>query len=109
MVALTISDPRATQAVTGASEYSDVGTYREFVETNYGGFERSCLSKARFDSRREARSMVRNGRRSNGQLEAYHCSNCDAWHLGHHRSPKDRRARSRPWRYGTQLTWTTSY
>ena len=51
----TMSVLRATQAVTAAFEYSDVGTYREFVETNYGGVERSCLSKARFDSRREAR------------------------------------------------------
>ena len=86
-----------------------MGTYTECVETNYGGVQRSCMSKARFESRREARSLARNGRRSNGQLDAYHCQNCSYWHLGHNRSPKSRRAKSRPWRYGTQLTWTTSY
>ena len=48
-------------------------------------------------------------RRSNGQLDPYHCQNCSYWHLGHNRSPKSRRAKLRPWRYGTQLTWTTSY
>lgn len=86
-----------------------MGTSAELIETNYSGFERSCLSKARFDSRREARSLARHGRHSNGQLDAYHCPNCKGWHLGHNRSPKARRALARAWRPRTEMAWTTSY
>ncbi len=84
-----------------------MGTYREFVETDYGGVGRSCLAKARFDSRREACALARQGRRSNGQLDAYHCVNCSYWHLGHRRSPKSKRALMNL-RRRDQPTWTTT-
>jgi hypothetical protein len=47
--------------------------------------ERGCLSKARFESRREARSFVRQARHCDGSLAPYHCRLCDYWHLGHRR------------------------
>jgi len=45
--------------------------------------ERGCTSKARFLSRREARSMGRHGRHQDGSLRPYHCRFRDWWHLGH--------------------------
>lgn len=83
-----------------------MGTYGEFVNTDYRGVERSCLAKARYDSRREARALVEHGRRSNGQLEPYHCQSCSYWHLGHRRSSKSRRALANGWRKASMVTWT---
>ena len=59
--------------------------YHQFINRNLPLLERGCTSKALFTSRREARSLVRNGRRSNGALKAYHCRSCGGWHLGHPR------------------------
>jgi hypothetical protein len=84
-----------------------MGTYAEFVDNDYDGIERSCLARARYDSRREARALVEHGRRSNGQLQPYHCKTCYSWHLGHRRSPKSRRALATKWRRTTRVTWTT--
>ena len=86
-----------------------MGTYTELVETNYGGIDRRCLAKARFDSRGEARATVRHGRHSNGQLEPYHCPDCSYWHLGHGRSPKARRALMNLRRRERTAWTTTSY
>ena len=52
--------------------------------------ERSCLTKARFVSRGEARSLATHGTRRNGQLHAYHCMYCGWWHLGHRRRRRGR-------------------
>jgi hypothetical protein len=57
----------------------------EFVNRALSLPERGCLSKARFDSQREARNLVRHGRHSDGSVEPYHCRICDYWHLGHRR------------------------
>jgi hypothetical protein len=57
--------------------------YRQFVNQALTREQRGCLSKAVFESRREARSIARNGRRSNGQLKPYSCAYCGRWHLGH--------------------------
>jgi hypothetical protein len=59
---------------------SDIG---HLINRRLPAVERSCLSKAFFVSRREARSMARNGRRSNGQLKPYRCRYGEHWHLGH--------------------------
>ena len=59
--------------------------YRQFINRNLPLLERGCTSKALFTSRREARSLVHNGRRSYGVLKAYHCWSCGGWHLGHPR------------------------
>jgi len=59
--------------------------YRQFINRNLPLLERGCTSKALFTSRREARSLVRNGRRSSGALKPYHCRSCRGWHLGHPR------------------------
>lgn len=59
--------------------------YREFINRDLPLIERGCTSKAAFVSRREARSWVRNGRRSDGSLDPYRCRICGLWHLGHRR------------------------
>jgi hypothetical protein len=57
--------------------------YTFLVERPTDRFERSCASKARYGSRRDARSRVRNSRNQDGTLKPYHCQFCDGWHLGH--------------------------
>jgi len=73
------------RAVTTVAD--DVGMtaipYRELINRNLPLMERGCTSKARFLSRREARSMGRHGRHQDGSLRPYHCRFCDWWHLGH--------------------------
>ena len=59
--------------------------YRQFINRDLPIVERGCTSKAAFVSRGEARSLVRHGRFSSGNLEPYHCRTCGLWHLGHHR------------------------
>jgi hypothetical protein len=59
--------------------------YRQFINRDLPLLERGCTSKAAFGSRREARSLVRHVRRSDGQLHPYRCQNCGSWHLGHRR------------------------
>jgi hypothetical protein len=44
--------------------------YQRFITRNLPYLEHGCTSKAVFTSRREARSLVRNGRLSNGALKA---------------------------------------
>jgi hypothetical protein len=61
--------------------------YRTLINRDLPPVERGCTSKVAFESRREARSVARNGRRSNGQLHPYHCRYCDLWHLGHRHRP----------------------
>jgi hypothetical protein len=65
--------------------------YRELIDRQVPFEERACLSKVRYSSRREARSLVRHGRRQDGTLEPYRCQFCGEWHLGHGRSGKARR------------------
>jgi len=62
-----------------------IANYRQFINRDLALIERGCTSKAAFVSRREARSWVRNGRRSDGSLGPYHCGVCGKWHLGHRR------------------------
>jgi hypothetical protein len=74
-----------------------IADYRRFINRDLPLIERGCTSKAAFVSRREARSLVRSGRRSDGSLDPYHCGVCGHWHLGHrrrrsHRSSNTRRA-----------------
>ena len=59
--------------------------YRTLINRNLPLVARGCTSKAAYVSRREARFVARHGRHSNGQLQPYHCVNCDLWHLGHRR------------------------
>lgn len=59
--------------------------YHLFINRDLPLVERGCTSKAVFQSRREARSWVTHGRRSDGRLDPYHCRNCGLWHLGHRR------------------------
>jgi hypothetical protein len=61
--------------------------YRQSINRQLPIVERSCTSKARFLSRREAQAVARHGRHSTGQLAAYHCRYCQHWHLGHRRRP----------------------
>jgi len=58
-------------------------SYREFINRDLPLVERGCTSKAVYLTRREARSTGRHGRGQDGSLRAYHCRNCDQWHLGH--------------------------
>ena len=60
--------------------------YHQFINRDLPMWERACTSKARFDSRAEARSLARHGRGMSGGLDSYHCQRCDGWHLGHRRS-----------------------
>jgi hypothetical protein len=69
--------------------------YRQFVNRDLPLKERSCGSKAAFLSGREARTWVRNGRRSDGRLGPYHCRYCDRWHVGHRRSRHPQPSRPR--------------
>jgi hypothetical protein len=69
-------------------------TYAEYIKRDIPLLERSCYSKARFDSRREANALARHGHRSDSQLKPYHCDNCSSWHLGHSRTRKARHARA---------------
>ena len=62
-----------------------IDDYRLYINRDLPLIERGCTSKAAFDSRREARSTANHSRTRNGSLRAYHCSNCDLWHLGHRR------------------------
>jgi hypothetical protein len=62
-----------------------IANYRQFINRDLPLVERGCASKAAFVSRREARSWVRNGRRSDGSLDPYHCNVCGHWHVGHRR------------------------
>jgi hypothetical protein len=59
--------------------------YRDFINRDLPLVERGCTSKAAYVSRREARTWVRNGRRSHGSLDPYRCRSCGQWHLGHRR------------------------
>lgn len=59
--------------------------YRQFINRDLPRIERGCTSKVVFDSRREARSWVRHGRRSDGTTAPYHCGACGSWHVGHRR------------------------
>ena len=59
--------------------------YRLYVNRDLPIEERECTSKAAYSTRREARCMMRRGHHAAGQLEPYHCSFCDLWHLGHPR------------------------
>jgi len=59
--------------------------YRTLINRNLPLEERGCTSKVTFSTRVEARSLARRGRRSDGQLDPYHCRYCDFWHLGHRR------------------------
>jgi hypothetical protein len=59
--------------------------YRRFINRDLPLLERGCTSKAAFESRREARSLARQGRRSDGRSHPYHCRTCGSWHLGHRR------------------------
>ena len=71
--------------MAGHSPVMQTADYHQFINRDLPYLERGCTSKALFTSRREARSLVRNGRRSNGALKAYHCRSCGGWHLGHRR------------------------
>ena len=64
----------------------------EFVNRALPLPERGCLSKARFDSRPEARTLLRHGRHSDGSTQPYHCRTCGWWHLGHRRQTNRNRA-----------------
>lgn len=45
---------------------------------------RSCRSKVRYATRRDARSAARQfGRRVRDHLRAYGCDFCAGWHVGH--------------------------
>jgi hypothetical protein len=57
--------------------------YRQFINRNLPMQERGCTSKAVYLSRREAKSLVRNGRRGYAGLKPYRCRWCSGWHLGH--------------------------
>jgi hypothetical protein len=59
--------------------------YRDLIDRRLPLVERSCTSKAAFVSRREASSLARHGRHSDGAMKPYHCRVCDFWHLGHRR------------------------
>jgi hypothetical protein len=59
--------------------------YRQFINRNLPMQERGCTSKAVYLSRREARSLVRHGRRGHAGLHPYRCRFCGSWHLGHAR------------------------
>ena len=72
-------------ATAGHSPVMQTVDYRQFINRSLPLIERCCTSKALFTSRREARSLVRNGRRSSGALKPYHCRSCRGWHLGHPR------------------------
>jgi hypothetical protein len=66
-----------------------IANYRQLINRDLPIIERGCTSKTVFVSRREARSWVRNGRRSDGSLDPYHCGVCGQWHLGHRRRRPD--------------------
>jgi hypothetical protein len=59
--------------------------YRQFINRNLPMQERGCTSKAVYLTRREAKSLVRNGRRGYAGLKPYRCRWCSGWHLGHPR------------------------
>ncbi|HVA85094.1 MAG TPA: hypothetical protein VNF73_02125 [Candidatus Saccharimonadales bacterium] len=59
--------------------------YRLFINRDLPLVERGCGSKARYESRREARSYANHGVRRDGSLHPYHCEWCGGWHLGHRR------------------------
>jgi hypothetical protein len=59
--------------------------YHLFINRNLPLVERGCTSKALFTSRREAQTMARNGKHTDGRLRPYHCEACGGWHLGHRR------------------------
>ena len=65
--------------------------YRELIDRQVPFEERACLSKVRYASRREARTLSRHGRRQDGTLEPYRCRFCGEWHLGHSRHGAARR------------------
>ena len=65
----------------------DIG---QLVNRQLPRLERSCLTKARFVSRDEARALARHGRHRDGQLSPYHCLYCGLWHLGHRRRRRGR-------------------
>jgi hypothetical protein len=47
---------------------------------------RSCAHKRSYPSRRVAKAIARATQRSapeRGHVNAYHCSFCDRWHVGH--------------------------
>jgi hypothetical protein len=59
--------------------------YRQFINRNLPLQGRGCTSKAVFISRREAQSLLRNGRHGSIGLKPYRCRWCEGWHLGHPR------------------------
>ena len=59
--------------------------YHQFINRDLPIRERACLSKAMFVSRRDARSMARQGRHQDGSVRPYRCRHCHGWHLGHRR------------------------
>jgi len=56
--------------------------YHQFINRDLPLVERGCTSKAVFQTRREARTRISHGLRSNGQLDPYRCRYCGAWHVG---------------------------
>lgn len=56
--------------------------YRDFINRDLPLIERGCMSKAAFVSRREARSWVRDGRRSDGSLDPTTAVSADSGTLG---------------------------
>lgn len=60
-------------------------SYRDYINRILPPLERSCTSKARFGSRREALRQRRRGRWTNDILRPYRCCSCSGWHLGHAR------------------------
>lgn len=45
---------------------------------------RRCASKKRYETRKDGeRARMRSMRAYNEHMEAYYCSECDGWHVGH--------------------------
>jgi hypothetical protein len=57
--------------------------YHLFINRDLPLVERGCESKARYTSRREARTYANRGAHRDGNVHPYHCEWCDGWHLGH--------------------------
>lgn len=81
------------------SEPATVGCYRDENDTpRCRGTGKACLSHRQAVQR--ARDMHRRARRRNEPpVEAFHCTSCDAWHVGHNTrlalKPKPRRRKPR--------------